>query len=220
MCALGSKLRGRDSLKATTPAPLLPTKAAEIGYDCDPGQPERLPEGWELAKDKPYEHGQAKFFPPNDAPMPSCIDIQPQGGTTFAMDFRLKNGMKASNAIQYTADYVDDAVVYTQVQVESVKRWPWHRKGVEPFSIWIAHKVGGDATKPTRIYANEWLFLGGKPRQGQAGWRDFDISLRNEIDQIDEQRSYFERRWRYAGLSKIRLRGWLRISPIGLYESR
>ena len=182
-----------------------PTKIQTIdfGYMSNP-QESPLNHFWEWAEE---DRSQSVIFRvPYDAPVRGSLEIT--ASAFYGIDFTLQQGWILSDKLEYSAKYVGVyAALYTFITLG-------FKDGTKDDQIWIAHKVGNGPPVPDGAASKNWVvFLQGKPISN--GWRSFDVSVSDEVRQIFESRGGFLRH-----LTKLRLRGDLSITPIGLYESK
>jgi hypothetical protein len=194
--------------KSSTPLITLPVtqshKTFEIRFDYLPRNMLDKDNGWSRAYP---EHTEVK---PQatlalDAPIAGSVAIEAPDG--HAYDYPLPRNVKLSNRLVFAATYTATTMIFTKVELSS-------QDGVQTTQKWIKYEPGTGLPHPTPGYNDyECTFpIMGEPLPN--GWRKFDISLPETV-----ARTWGLHGLIFKGITGLRLRGSLSISPIEFFES-
>ena len=190
-------VNAQGALRRETQQSVPSGKLGEIGL-MYPGQP--LGQRW-----TPTIPGAAKplFSPLPDAPISNGVAIEGQWDP--GIDCAVEPYPGFCNRLKHAAWFPGHAAVYAFVRVVGPDG-PRHQK-------WLQHVLGGgdEPIDDIDMQDERKVYVTGKPLKD--GWLSFDLFLPDEV-----QHAYAREGFTYAALLKIRLRGSLSISPIGLYR--
>jgi hypothetical protein len=197
-----------DSMHQAQPIDPLPALASparrtfEIRFDYLPGN--MLANGWIRAYPKDVEvKPQATLA--SDAPIAGSVVIDAPDG--HAYDYQIPRTVKLSDRLVFAAIYTATTMIFTKVEMSS-------KDGTQTTQKWVKYEPGAGLPHPTAGHDDyECTFpIIGVPLQN--GWRTFDISLPETVAQTWGVQGFI-----FRGITVLRLRGSLSISPIEFYES-
>jgi len=162
-----------------------------------------LESGWTRAYPKDASVKPEATLEP-DAPVPGSVKINAPTG--HAYDYRLPPNAIPSNRITFTAKYLNETMIFLFLVLSS-------KNGKEKCRKWVKILVGANQAESTRGYENQeyTLVLPGKPLK--SGWRQFDLLLPDVV-----RKTWGRHGLVFEGVSILRLRSSLHISPIYFYE--
>jgi hypothetical protein len=174
-----------------------------IRFDYLPGT--MLDNGW-----APAYPAQADVKPKAtlavNAPVKGSILIE--APATNGYDYHIPRNIRLSDRLIFTAKFLPETMIFTQVELASKDATTIEYK-------WIKYVPGKGPPNPN-VGCNDSEYT--LPVLGKAlddGWRRFDISLPDAVSQTWGQRGLF-----FRGISVLRVRSSLGISPIQFYETR
>ncbi len=173
----------------------------KIGFDYLPKN--MLESGWVRAY--PPDEVKPRATVEHDAPVQGSVTITAPAG--HAYDYRLPRNAVLSNRIAFTAKYLDeDTMIFVRLDLRS-------EDGNEKRQKWVKILVG---TRETSYPTPKWedqectLVVTGTPVDG---WRRLELFLPDVT-----QKTWGKLGLIFEGITTIRLRASLKISPICLYE--
>jgi hypothetical protein len=140
-----------------------------------------------------------------DAPVSGSVAISAPAG--HAYDYRLPQNAIPASRITFTAKYLNETMIFVRLALSS-------KDGREKCQKWVKILVGADQAYSTGGYEDQeyTLVLPGKAVQG--GWRSFDLILPDVV-----RKTWGKHGLVFEGVTILRLRSSLEISPICFYES-
>ena len=139
-----------------------------------------------------------------DAPASGSVAISAPAG--HAYDYRLPQNVVPASRITFTAKYLNETMIFVHLALSS-------KDGKEKCHKWVKILVGADQAYSTGGYEDQeyTLVLPGKPVQ--SGWRSFDLILPDVV-----RKTWGKHGLVFEGVTILRLRSSLEISPICFYE--
>ena len=139
-----------------------------------------------------------------DAPASGSVAISAPAG--HAYDYRLPQNAVPASRITFTAKYLNETMIFVRLALSS-------KDGREKCQKWVKILVGADQAYSTGGYEDQeyTLVLPGTPVQG--GWRSFDLILPDVV-----RKTWGKHGLVFEGVTILRLRSSLEISPICFYE--
>jgi len=188
----------RDKLSAQRPQHS--NRIDEVRFEYMPKSP--LEHGWKVAYGEPGP--AAKWWSPADAPTSGAMSMQVDAGC--AIEMSVEPNARLSDRLLYAAKYTNTTMIIFQVAIASAD-------GAHSEWKWIKFELGNGQPHPTTGYEKyEWtLPISGLPLSN--GWRRFNISLKEAV-----QQTWGTEGWTYTGLRAIRLRGNVSISPVECHQ--
>jgi hypothetical protein len=197
--------RKSASPPAASPEPIIQLhKTFEVRFDYLPGN--MLDNGWTRAYPNDTEV-RPRVTRASDAPIVGSVVIDAPDG--HAYDYPLPRNVKLSDRLVFAAIYTATTMIFTKVELSS-------QDGTQTTQKWIKYEPGAGLPRPTPGHGDyECTFpIVGEPLPND-GWRRFDISLPETV-----ARTWGVHGLIFRGITVLRLRGGLSISPIEFYESR
>ena len=174
-------------------------KVEEIRFDYVPDS--LLNHGWKIAYGVPGDN--AKWTASTDGPSTGCISIRIDESCAIERNFPPNTTL--ADRVVYDARYTGTTMLFFMVKLAPVDGSSLQHK-------WIKIVVGQYRRPQPAFEWNEWVLpMKGKPLKN--GWRRFDIRL---VDAV--RKTWGTIGLKFVGVTVIRIRGNLDISPIQLYE--